>query len=110
MSDALTRFRRDYEPLMLRYLTQRDESGLQSAYELGRAALRDSVPLLEVVRVHNELFLEVLSTTRAAGEAQAVARSASDLLIDLIAAFEMSQRAFMEARRAGDAASEPDRS
>ena len=43
---------------MLRYLAQQDESGLKSAYELGRGAMRESVGVLEVVRVHNEVFLE----------------------------------------------------
>ena len=47
---------------MLRYLSQRDETGLGLAYELGRDAMRDSVGLLDVVRVHHELFLDVLAT------------------------------------------------
>ena len=68
MADALDRFRLDYAPLMLRYLAQQDEAGLQAAYELGREAMRDSVGLLEVVRVHNELFLDVLATARDADE------------------------------------------
>jgi Phosphoserine phosphatase RsbU, N-terminal domain len=103
MADALGRFRRDYSPLMLRYLAQRDEAGLQAAYELGREAMRDSVGLLEVVRVHNELFLDVLSTARDAHEGHDLARASASLLIDLIASFEMSQRAFMDARRTGNA-------
>jgi hypothetical protein len=96
MADALTRFRLDYAPLLLRYLAQQDESGLKSAYELGRGAMRESVSLLEVVRVHNEMFLGVLATVRDTDEAQKVARAASVLLIDLIASFEMSQRGFMD--------------
>lgn len=106
MGEALARFRRDYAPLMLRYLTQQDEAGLKSAYELGRDAMRESVSLLDVVRVHNELFLDVLATARDTDEAQRVARASSTLLIDLIAAFEMSQRGFMDVRLGRDA--EPD--
>ena len=97
MADALTRFRLDYAPSMLRYLAQRDETGLESAYELGRDAMRDSVSLLDVVRVHNQLFLDVLATVRDVEEAQQVARASATLLIDLLAAFEMSQRGFMAA-------------
>ena len=97
--DAQERFRLDYAPLMLRYLAQEDEAGLQAAYELGRRAMRDSVGLLEVVRIHNELFLDVLATARNADEGRALARASSTLLIDLIAAFEMSQRRFTDARR-----------
>lgn len=98
MADPLERFRLDYAPLMLRYLAQRDETGLGSAYELGREALRQSVSLLDVVQVHHELFLDVLATVRDAEEAHSLAVAASALLMDLIAAFEMSQRAAMEAR------------
>jgi hypothetical protein len=105
MDDALDRFRLDYSPLMLRYLAQQDESGLQAAYELGRLAMERSVSLLDVVRVHNELFLEVLATARDVQEAQEVAAASTALLIDLLASFEMSQRAFMDTRGAGDAAS-----
>ena len=99
VTDPLGRFRRDYAPLMLRYLAQRDEEGLQAAYELGRAALREQVGLLDVVRVHNELLLEVLSTARDVGEAQEITRSSTTLLIDLVASYDMSQRGFMDVSR-----------
>ena len=98
MTDELARFRLDYAPLLLRYLAQRDEVGLQAAYDLGRDAMREAVGLLDVVRVHNELFLEVLATVRDTDEAQEVARASTALLIDLLASFEMSQRGFMVGR------------
>ena len=100
--DPLGRFRLDYAPLLLRYLSQRDETGLGRAYELGRDAMRDSVSLLDVVRVHHELLLDVLATVRDAEEAHNLAAAASALLMDLIAAFEMSQRAAMESRSVSD--------
>ena len=100
--DPLERFRLDYAPLLLRYLSQRDETGLGRAYELGRDAMGDSVSLLDVVRVHHELLLGVLATVRDAEEARHLAAAASGLLMDLIAAFEMSQRAAMESRSVSD--------
>ena len=99
MADALSRFRLDYAPVVLRYLAREDEEGLQAAYELGRAALRDGLGLLDVVRVHNELLLEVLATTRDVAQAHDVARSSTTLLIDLVAAYDMSQRGFMDVSR-----------
>jgi hypothetical protein len=99
MTDALARFRLDYAPLMLRYLSQQDEEGLQAAYELGRAALREQLGLLDIVRVHNELLLEVLATARGVVEAHDVARSSTTLLIDLVASYDMSQRAYMGVSR-----------
>ena len=96
----MSRLRLDYAPVMLRHLSQQDESGLQSAYELGRGAMRDSVGLLEVVRVHNEVFLEVHASSRDLEEARRTARAAAALLLELVAAFEMTQRGFMEGRPA----------
>jgi len=99
MTDALSRFRLDYTPLMLRFLAQQDEAGLQAAYELGRVALREQLGLLDVVRVHNELVLEVVATARDVAEAHDLAHSSTTLLIDLIAAYDMSQRGFMDLSR-----------
>ena len=95
----MTRLRLDYAPTILRYLNANDEAGLRSAYELGRSAMRESVSLLEVVRVHNEAFLEVHASVRDIGEAQRVARAAAALLLELIASFEMTQRSYMESQQ-----------
>ena len=98
VTDPLERFRLDYAPLLLRHLSRRDESGLQAAYALGRRAMEESVGLLDVVRVHNDLFLEVLATARDLDEVAALTEAASTLLIDLIASFEVAQRGFMDGR------------
>ena len=78
---------------------RRDESGLQAAYQLGRRAMQDSVSLLDVVRVHNDLFLKVLTTVRDLDEVTDLTETASSLLIDLVASFEVAQRGFMDLRR-----------
>ena len=78
VTDPLERFRLDYAPLLLRHLAQRDESGLQAAYQLGRRAMQESVGLLDVVRVHNDLFLEVLTTVRDLDEVTDLTRGRVD--------------------------------
>ena len=98
VTDPLERFRLDYAPLLLRHLGQREESGLQEAYELGRRAMQESVGLLDVVRVHNDLFLEVLGTVRDLDEVTDLTEAASVLLINLVASFEVAQRGFMDVR------------
>ena len=108
MDDTLDRLRLDYAPLMLRYLTHRDESGLRSAYELGREAMSESVGMLDLIRVHNEVFLGVLATARDVDEARNLAQAASTLLIDFVAAFEMPHRGFLEMQRGLDEASDQD--
>jgi hypothetical protein len=99
VTDDVDRLHRDYAPVFLRYLTRQDEEGLRSAYELGREAMRRSVGLLEVVRIHNEAYLDVVGTVRDVDEARELARAASAFLLELVAAFEMAQRAFMELGR-----------
>lgn len=102
VTDPLERFRLDYAPLLLRHLAQRDESGLQAAYQLGRRAMQESVGLLDVVRVHTDLFVDVLGTVRDLDEVTDLTEAASALLIDLVASFDVAQRGFMDVRRAAE--------
>jgi hypothetical protein len=88
--------RQDYTPPFLAYLANQDEAGLRKAYELGRHAMRHSVGLLDLVRIHNEVFLDVVATTKTPKSAQDVARAASAFLVEALASFEMTQRGFMD--------------
>jgi hypothetical protein len=95
VADPVADLRRDYTPRFLAFLTRRDESGLHSAYELGRQSIERDIGLLDLVRVHNEVYVEVASTARSLEEAQALARDASAFLLEALASFEMTQRGFM---------------
>jgi hypothetical protein len=96
MSEAIDRFRLDYAPLLQRYLSRRDEVGLQAAYELGRASMH-VVGLLDVVKLHHEVLSDVLATVDDVHEVRDLVDAATTLLLDLVACFEMSQRGFMDA-------------
>jgi hypothetical protein len=96
VSDDVDRLRRDYVPAFLKYVARQDEAGLESAYELGREAMRRSVGLLEIVRIHNDTYLDVARTARDVDEAHRLAMAAGAFLLELVAAFEVAQRAFME--------------
>jgi len=82
---------RDYRAAFLRHLARRDESGLNAGYELGRSALADDVSLLDVVRVHHDVLVEVIRDSPA-DEAPAVAGAASDFLLEVLASYDMSRR------------------
>jgi hypothetical protein len=106
VTDPAADLRRDYRPPFLSYLTHLDERGLSAAYELGRQTMLRRLGLLELVRVHNEVYLEVMSDARTPAEAQSLARAASAFLLEALAPFEMTQRGFMagdglESTRAG---------
>ena len=99
VTDPLERFRLDYAPLLLRHLAQRDESGLQAAYQLGRRAMQDSVGLLDVVRVHNDAVPRRPDHRPRPRRGPGAGARLDTLLIDLIASFEVAQRRFTDARR-----------
>ncbi|QJY47560.1 phosphatase RsbU N-terminal domain-containing protein [Pseudonocardia broussonetiae] len=92
MSAALERLRRNYGVGFLRYLGRRDESSLLSAYEIGRAGLTGGVGLLDVVQVHHTVLLDALRTARP-DEIEDVAEAAAAFLVEVLASFEMTNRA-----------------
>jgi hypothetical protein len=96
MSDTLPRLRQDYAVALLRYLSQRDEAGLSSAYEVGREGLTGGVSLLDVVRIHHEVLLEVLRAARSAEETRELADAAATFQVEALASFDLARRGFME--------------
>ena len=109
MTDQLARLSRNYLPALLAYLPQQSEAGLRAAYELGREAMRDAIGLLELARVHHDACLGVMATAKDAAAAVEIARASADFFLEVLAAFEMAQRGFMDIglRRTDDARSGP---
>jgi hypothetical protein len=94
--DASERFRRDYAPAFLQYLTERGEPGRRAAYELGRRAIGEQLSVLDLARIHHGILLEVLKTHRTSPELEQIAQAASEFLVEALAVFEMTQRGFTE--------------
>ena len=92
--DELTR---NYRVAFLLYLPRREEAALTRGYELGRAAVADGLSILELARVHHEILLEVLRETPPA-ELPGVASAASEFLVEVLATFDLAQRAFLDQR------------
>ena len=82
---------RDYRVAFLRHLTRHEESALHAGYELGRAALEARFNLLELVRVHHDVLIEVLRGSPPE-EAPELAAAASDFLLEVLASYDMTQR------------------
>jgi hypothetical protein len=102
--DGLRRLHQDYAAAFLGYLTRRDESGLRTAYELGRRAVSDPVGLLNLVHVHHEVLMEVLRTARTPEELRDIGHAAAAFLVDALTSFQMTQRGYLEqARTSADA-------
>jgi hypothetical protein len=92
---ALARLRLDYRSALVGYLSRRGETQLNSAYEIGRAAIAARVGLLELVQVHNSVTLDLL---RAAGDGERLetAEAAGVFLVEVLAAAEMAHRGFLD--------------
>jgi hypothetical protein len=90
--DDLTR---NYRTAFLRYLPRHEEAALTSGYQLGRSAVAEGVSILELARVHHDVLLEVLRDTPA-DELAAVATAASEFLLEVLATYDMTQRALLE--------------
>jgi Phosphoserine phosphatase RsbU, N-terminal domain len=94
--DALERFRRDYAPAFLQYLSERGERGRRAAYELGRRAIVEQLSVLDLARIHHGILLDVLKTHQSSQELEHIAQAASEFLVEALAVFEMTQRGFTE--------------
>ena len=84
----------DYASALRAYLNDPDESGLEAAYELGRAALDAGRGVIDIIDLHAEAFGSVLGTSQTATWAQAIS-----FLVECLAPLEMAHRGFMEANQ-----------
>jgi phosphoserine phosphatase RsbU-like protein len=92
--DDLTR---DYRVAFLHYLPRHEEAALARGYELGRSAVAEGLSILELARIHHEVFLEVLRGTPPA-ELPEVATAASEFFLEVLATYDMAQRGFLRTR------------
>jgi Phosphoserine phosphatase RsbU, N-terminal domain len=86
---------RDYRVALLRYLPKGDEAASTVGYEIGRGAVTGGVGLLELVRIHQEIVVEVLEDSRPEQRLD-VAGSAGEFLLEVLGAFEMTQRSLLD--------------
>ncbi len=91
----VTRLLRDYRPMLLRFLPHHAEEVRAEAYELGRSAFARGVPLLAVCRIHQEVTGELLRAT-SLEDVVRVHEDAGELLLEVLAAYEMTHRAASE--------------
>jgi hypothetical protein len=94
--DAHERFRRDYAPAFLQYLSEGGEPGRRAAYELGRRAISDHLSILDLARIHHTVLLGVLKTHQTPHELDHITQAASEFLVEALAVFEMTHRGFTE--------------
>jgi len=92
---SLEALARNYRAAFLRYLPRREEAALHTGYELGRYAVAEGISILELARLHHDIYLEVLLDSRN-DELIRVATAASEFFLEVLATYDMTQRAFRD--------------
>jgi serine phosphatase RsbU (regulator of sigma subunit)/anti-sigma regulatory factor (Ser/Thr protein kinase) len=96
MTTELERFRAAYSSAFTSYLSGSTETGLESAYELGRKAVTEGLNLLDIAAAHHEVLAQCLAEADPE-EAGRIASAANDFFNESLATFEMTSRGFQEA-------------
>ncbi len=91
---SLEALARNYRAAFLRYLPRREEAALHTGYELGRRAVAEGISILELARLHHDIYLEVLLDSRS-DELIRVATAASEFFLEVLATYDMAQRGFL---------------
>jgi hypothetical protein len=99
VSDTLARLRLDYRSAFVGYLSRRGETQLNSAYEIGRTAILAGVGLLDLIQIHNGVVLDLMRSTCDGDERLDVAAASATFQVEVLAAFEMTQRGFLDTAR-----------
>jgi len=94
---ALDGLTRDYRVAFLHYLPRHEEAALLRGYELGRRAVTDGLSVLELARIHHEVFIEALRETPAEDLAD-VATAAFEFFLEVLATLDMTQRGLLDRR------------
>ena len=83
--------RRNYHAAFLGHLLHRDEASLRTGYEIGRRAVVDGVSMLELAKIHHQVFRDVLAETRPT-ELDDVAGAASEFFLEVLATYHMTHQ------------------
>jgi serine phosphatase RsbU (regulator of sigma subunit)/anti-sigma regulatory factor (Ser/Thr protein kinase) len=97
MTADLDAFRSGYAAAFRGYLAGGGETGLESAYELGREAVAGELSLLDLAGIHHEVLADCLASAPK-DELERVARAGTDFFQESLSTFEMIQRGFGEAQ------------
>jgi serine phosphatase RsbU (regulator of sigma subunit)/anti-sigma regulatory factor (Ser/Thr protein kinase) len=98
MTPELDRYRSDYAAAFERHLAAAGESGLESAYELGRSAVTGELSVLDLAGIHHAVLTDRLARASSPDEIARVSAAGADFFRESLATFDMTQRGFREAQ------------
>ena len=96
MSAQRLLFSRRYRAALLDYLLGNGETGLATAYDLGRSAIDEDFGLLQLLRAHQRAINAVLESTDNVPDSLKRLRAAEDFLMETLSPFEMTYRGYVD--------------
>jgi len=84
-----------YKTILLHYIAEGGEPGLELAYEFGRQAIEHGISILQIVDAHYNALSDVLASTDTAQDV-IITQRAGHLLKEALGPFEMTQRGYRE--------------
>jgi hypothetical protein len=91
-----------YAAALCRYVSSRDEAALNAAYELGRAAVRQNLTVLDLAAAQHDALFGLLEDGKTAPVSAVGA--AGEFFLEALSAFEVVQRVLHESRETAAAA------
>jgi Phosphoserine phosphatase RsbU, N-terminal domain len=85
-----------YRSAFSRYVSRRSEGGLAAAYEIGRSAVVRGMSLPDLSSIHHAALLRASKGARSEEELDDVTAAASEFFREVLGAFEMTRRGFVE--------------
>ncbi|HET6459429.1 MAG TPA: ATP-binding protein [Syntrophales bacterium] len=96
MKATILKYEAAYRSSLQECLTGAGEVALQHGYELGRQAVRDGLGVMDIISVHREVTLSLLSQAATTNKCVQIAKASQDLLAECLAPFEFTHRGFIE--------------
>jgi signal transduction histidine kinase len=99
MSNTFGNLSREYMAALRTYLSDKNESALHQAYELGRKTIADGLGVIDMAMIHEEVLLDLLPKSQNTRESVRVAKEAGTFLTESLSPFEITYRGFRDANQ-----------
>jgi PAS domain S-box-containing protein len=94
--EKLRRLKRRYAAALRTYAAEEREAVLETAYELGRAAIRDGLGILDLARIHRESREKLLRADTGGKNRERISKAAATFFLQALSPFEATHRGFCE--------------
>src|SRR6058998_1347278 len=96
---SMRKLSRQYAARLEGYLLLQQETTLQHAYELGRAAIAQDIGVLDMARIHQQGLAGCLSRLPSPEEITHTLKAAETFFMESLSPFEAARRGFDDANR-----------